>query len=78
MQWQPLIGGGPPGGSRGDAAVHTGTGVARPSSTAFTRAHLSATTRSWPFSVPGFWDKTTGICASAMPHRRDSPATTRI
>ena len=31
-----------------------------------------------PFLVLGFWDKSTGICASAMPYRRDFQATTRI
>ena len=31
-----------------------------------------------PFLVPYFWDKNTGICAGAMPHRRDFPATTGI
>ena len=31
-----------------------------------------------PFSVLGFWDKHAMICAGAMPHRRDFPATTRI
>ena len=29
-------------------------------------------------SVLGFWDNNTGICAGAMPYRRDLPATTRI
>ena len=28
--------------------------------------------------VLGFWDENTGICAGAMPCRRDVPATTRI
>ena len=41
-------------------------------------ANLSATTRNWPFSVLGFWDKNTGICAGTMPYRRDFSATTRI
>ena len=31
-----------------------------------------------PFLVPCFWDKNTGICAGAMPYRRDSPAATRV
>ena len=31
-----------------------------------------------PFSVLGFWDKNTGVCAGAMPYRRDFTATTRI
>ena len=31
-----------------------------------------------PFLVLGFWDKNTGICAGAMPYRRDFPATTGI
>ena len=31
-----------------------------------------------PFSVLGFWDKNAGICAGAMPYRRDFPATTGI
>ena len=31
-----------------------------------------------PFSVLGFWVKNTGICAGAMPYRRDFTATTRI
>ena len=30
-----------------------------------------------PFSVLGFWDKTTMACAGAMPFRRDFPATIR-
>ena len=41
-------------------------------------ANLSPTTRNWPFSVLGFWDKNTWICAGAMPYRRDFTATTRI
>ena len=31
-----------------------------------------------PFSVLGFWVKSTGMCAGAMPYRRDFTATTRI
>ena len=31
-----------------------------------------------PFLVLGSWDKNTGICAGAMPYRRDFAATTRI
>ena len=31
-----------------------------------------------PFLVLGFWDKNIGICAGAMPYRRDFPDTTRI
>ena len=31
-----------------------------------------------PFLVLGFWDKNTGICAGAMPYRRDFPTTTRL
>ena len=31
-----------------------------------------------PLLVPGFWDKSTGICAGAMSYRRDVLATTRI
>ena len=34
--------------------------------------------RNIPFSVLDFWDKNTGICAGAMPYRRDFPATTGI
>ena len=34
--------------------------------------------RIMPFSVLGFWVKSTGICAGAMPYRRDFTATTRI
>ena len=41
-------------------------------------ANLSVTTQNCPFSVLGFWDKNTGICAGAMPYRRDFTATTRI
>ena len=41
-------------------------------------ANLSPTTRNLPFSVLGFWDKTTGICPGAMPYRRDFLATIRI
>ena len=41
-------------------------------------ANLSVTTQNWPFSVLGFWDNNTGICAGAMPYRRDFTATTRI
>ena len=41
-------------------------------------ANLSPTTRNGPFSVLGFWDKNTGICAGAMPYRRDFTATARI
>ena len=41
-------------------------------------ANLSPTTRNWPFSVLGFWDKNTGICPGAMPYRRDFLATIRI
>ena len=29
------------------------------------------------FSVLGFWDKYTGICASAMPYRQNFPTTAR-
>ena len=31
-----------------------------------------------PFLVLGFWDTNTGICAGAMPYRRDFPTTSRI
>ena len=31
-----------------------------------------------PFVVLRFWDKNTGMCAGAMPYRRDFPATTGI
>ena len=41
-------------------------------------ANLSPATRSRPFSALGFWDKNAGMCAGAMPYRRDFPATTRI
>ena len=41
-------------------------------------ANLSVTTQNWPFSVLGFWDKNTGICAGAIAYRRDFTATTRI
>ena len=41
-------------------------------------ANLNATTRNWPFSELGFWDKNTGICASATSYRRDFLATIRI
>ena len=30
------------------------------------------------YFVLGFWDKNTGICAGAIPYRRDFPATTGI
>ena len=38
-------------------------------------ANLRSTTHNWPFLVLGFRDKNTGICAGAMPYRRNFPAT---
>ena len=43
-----------------------------------THANLRTATRNWSFSVLGFWDKNAGICAGAMPYRRDVQATSRI
>ena len=37
--------------------------------------NLRTTTRNWPFSVLGFWDKNT--CNGAMSYCRDFPSTTR-
>ena len=49
----------------------------RPPTPAY-HANLRTATRNCSFSVLGFWDENTGICAGAMPFRRDFPATTRI
>ena len=48
------------------------------SHTPVTHAKNKIVARFIPFSVLGFWVKSTGICSGAMPYRRDFTATTRI
>ena len=48
---------------------NTTPSVTRCTSEGLFHANLSVTTQNWPFSVLGFWDKNTGICAGAMPYR---------
>ena len=53
-------------------------GPARVDPPGLRRQDCSYVGRSISCLVPGFWDTNTGICAGAMPHRRDFPTTTRI
>ena len=43
-----------------------------------THAKNKSVARFIPFSLLGFWVKSTGICAGALPYRRDFTATTRM
>ena len=68
--------------SRGRMRMSSGdlgcTGLDEPGWSFHAKNKYAHTRRAIPFSVLGFEDKNTGICAGAMPYRRDVLTTTRI